>query len=310
MNDSKILSPDEVDEILKAAKDDKIDLTQLIGSNSVLSNPKGKNFSAKILGNITDLTWIECRNQFSNFTRRKMIFNLKKAEVLTQTDALQDKLEKRIYIIAKILPTNHYCMIVFDLAFLHQIVNVLFGGQVNENDPVSENPGKISLAIAEKIGKLVLDSFVLACQEYTKISYEIFKLIRLPNLITKVEEDRLYCMDMDVTIGSFESAINFMVDERFFCEVIPRTEEVVLPNTKNFWRSAIESQVVDSLVTVSITLPNIKISLKEFLEMKKDALLPISDPRSVYVDLNNIKIFRGNAGQLNDTRVVEIEREI
>jgi flagellar motor switch protein FliM len=312
MSDSKILSSEEMDELSKVPDEGKIDLTQIIGSNvAASSEKKSQGFSSKKLSNITDVTWTECQQQFGHFTRKKMLFSLKQAEILSQENALKDKLEKRIYLVAKILPQNVFSLVIFDLSFLHQVINILFGGEVNENDVVIDKPGKISMTIAEKIGRLVLDSFVVACKEHGEISYEIIKTVTSPNLITKIQDnDKFYCMDMDVKMGTFESAINLMIDEQFILKFIPTTEEASVPNTKNSWKTAIQSQVVDSLVTLSVTLPDIKVNLKDFLEMKQDALISIPDPTAVYIGLNNIKIYRANAGQRNDKRVVEVEREI
>jgi len=311
MSDSKIVSTEEMNEILKASKDDKLDLTQLIGSNAYIVDNQSKNFSPKALSNLTDLTWTECRNQYSQFTRRKMLFNLQQNEIANFGEILKDRQDKRIYVVAKLLPHNYYTLIVLDTNFLHQIINILFGGDYNESDVVNDTPGKISLAVAEKLSCLVLDSFVTACREHGDIRYEIVKVVNLPNLITKFKEDQpLYYLNMEVVLGTMIAEINFMVDINFLFDVIPATEEVAPPTTKQHWKESIKSQVVDSFVTLAVTLPNIEVNLKDFLEMTEDALITISDPRAVYIGLNNIKIFRANAGQLNDIRVVEVEREI
>ena len=73
---------------------------------------------------------------------------------------------------------------------------------------------------------------------------------------------------------------------------------------------AIKTQVVDSIVNISISLPDVSMKANDFLNLKEGDLIPIGDPTMVYVCLNNYKLFRAVAGQSNSNLVVKITEQI
>jgi flagellar motor switch protein FliM len=313
MTDSKILTPEEMTEILNITQDNHLDLTQLIGKNLLPSRHVSKHYSSRSLINITSLTIARCQEVFTRFYRKQVEINFKKAEVATLEELIKDKQTNYIYFIAKISPKNFPTLVIIDQTFLYQSIDLLFGGKVNDIDVVPEKIGKVSLLLAEKICALFLDAFLMGCKEQFLVSYEFVKIVTQPNLITKIQEtDRFYQIENEITIGSKQSTMCLLVDENFFGEYIPESDidAANIASAEESWKTAIQSQVIDSVVTLSIALPNITIHLKEFLSMEKDSIIEIPDPTAVFIELNNTKIYKGVAGQRNDRRVIEIEREI
>ena len=312
MEDSKVLTPEEVSALLKATQEKTRDLTQLINSNS--SGKWGESsytLNSKALTTIAEVCWAECGNILSSFLKKKITIKSKQQPRFDRlSECLEGRMEKHIYSIFQITPSNQYAMVVMDLPFLHQAINLLYGGHT-DNEPVIEIPGKIGVIIAEKLGQLAMDSFVQACREFGNISFEKFKTVTMPNLISKLGmNDRVYSMDWTILIDEVETSFNIIIAESFFHEFIPDHSLETTGSDKNSWRTAIESQVVDSYVTVKVSLPDVKIKMSELTALKNGDLIPIGEPTLVYVCLNNLKLFRANAGQANANRVVKILSEI
>ncbi len=67
---------------------------------------------------------------------------------------------------------------------------------------------------------------------------------------------------------------------------------------KDFWRSAIKSEVMDSYVTVTYKHGGFEDNLKDFMALKEGDELEIGDPTVVYVCMNDLKVYRALAGNL------------
>lgn len=305
---SKVLSTEEVDALLKVTQEKGVNLTEVVGTTM------SRDVSAlnpRALKNITELTWSECEKILTSFLRKKVLVKSSSAGIMNLGDAVKEKAEKHVFSVFKMLPSGFFAVVVSDMPLLHQATNFLFGGQTNDSDPVGEAPGKIGKIISEKLSQLCMEGFTQACKEYGSVAYETIKTVTLPNLITKLSmDDQVYSMELSVMFGEVQTSLTIIVAADFLYEFIPVGVTDIVPIDSETWRSAIEMQVVDSYVTVSISLPEISIAASELVNLKNGALLSISDPTAVYVCLNNTKLFSGTAGQANSNRVVKIINEI
>lgn len=311
MDESKILSPEEVDALLKAAQEKENDLTKLINNvNRYKDNEYSINYKA--MAHIVELTWSECEKTFSSFIRKKVHVKLKDSQFGKLTDCLENKKEKHVYSIFHLKPTNDYCLVVIGLPFLHQMINALYGGGVNSKEEIIESPGSIGVIIAEKICELALDGFCQATREYGNLSFDKIKTIIQPNLISKFSmEDDMYSLSYNTIITDIESELTFMFPVEFLNKFLPLSnlgnEEDIKHN--RVWRDAIKTQVIDSNITLFAVLPEITVHAKDLLALKNGDLIPITDPTLVDVFLNDARLFAATAGQINSNRTIKILSE-
>ena len=314
MSELKVLSKEEVDALIKVTQDNTVDLAQMAhdGHENTQSWTEANcAVNSRALTNVTELTTAEVEKLLSSFLRKKINIKSKLNNLAKLSECLEGKQEKHIYTVFKIMPQDCYGMVIIDLPLLHQSINLLYGGQVNTTETVIETPGKVGIMIAEKICQIGIDGFTKACGEFGKISCDIIKTITLPNLTSKLSaEDRVYSMEMTAMIGELETTFVVIVREDFLRQFIPVKTSEAGHLDSNFWRTAIENQVVDSIVTVNVTLPDISMKMNDLSKLKNGDLIPISDPTLVYVCLNNLKLFRANAGQANSKRVAKILSEV
>ncbi|MDR3476580.1 MAG: FliM/FliN family flagellar motor switch protein [Gammaproteobacteria bacterium] len=311
-DEPQVLSSEEVDAILKVTQDKGNDLSKTLGNssdegasaaNSVVNSPALKN--------IAELTAIECEKHIITFLRKKMLTKFKSIALTKLETTVTASDEKCVYSVYRTAPNEHYGMFSIELKFLHQIINLLYGGKFDASEPTMDQPGKIGTMVAEKIASLCLSGLNQACQDYALTTCEIIKTSVLPNLTSSlVMEDQVYLLELGVTFEDFETTLRFMIAEDFLNELILSKKDETKHREKDFWRSAIQSQVVDSVVTVSITLPDTTMKVNDFMALREGDVIPISDPTLAYVCLNNLKLFRAKAGQSNNKRVVKILKQI
>lgn len=314
-DESKILSSEEMDALLSVTQNKATDLTELIGvdhsddkwlSGTAVLNPKA-------LRNLIELVWSECEKLFTSFLRKKVVVHATDAHLTRFADALKIHTERHVYTTFRLMPGGHFALVIVNMPLLHQAINYIFGGQVNDQDTVIQSPGKVGVIISERICQLAMEAFALAGKEYGAVTFEVIKTVTLPNLITKFSpEDRVYTVELSVFFGDLETSLTLIFMANFLSEFIPaNVEDLALQAEKHSsWRSAIETQVVDSYVTVNASLPDVTIKAMDLLNLKVGDLIPITDPTSVFVCLNNTKLFSGSAGQANSTRVVKILNEM
>jgi len=306
---TKILSNEEMDALLKATEEKTQDLTELVGSaaNNIRHE---RTLNHKALSNITELTWSECEKNLSSFLRKKINIKSKSTHLVQLVDALHGKAEKHVFTVFKVLPHNMYAVIVMNMDLLHQALHFMFGGQGNDHSPVIEIPGKIGQIVAEHICVHVMESFAQACKEYGVVTHETVKTVTLPNLITKLGmEDSIYSIELGVYFGDKETSLSIIIAADFLHAFIPANEDTT-HSDKGSWRAAIETQVIDSNVTVCASLSEITMKASELVALKNGDLIPIGDPTAVFLCLNNTKLFSGIAAQANSNRVVKILHEI
>lgn len=312
MSDDKVLSKEEVDALFKASKDNGSDLEK-IDRNLVEGDQEWSEsaFNKKILSNIVNLTTAECEKNLTSFLRKKLTMSHKKTDTKKLSDYMQENTNKQVYTLFQITPNDQYGMVALDLPFLYHAISLLYGGQNSKDEPIFENPGKVGLVVAEKIAQSCIDGFTVTAHEYGQLECQTIKTITQPNLSSKLNvEDSLYIFEMSLHLGELESTVTFMIMENFFKQFLTVNAAAVKHVESNFWRSAIETQVADSFVEVQAILPSISIKLNDLVAMKNGSLIPISDPTLVYISLNELKLFRANAGQANAKRVAKIISEV
>lgn len=172
MDESKVLSTEEVDALSKATEGGVSDLTTLIHQKT--SEEDLDKLNTKALANIMELTWSEFEKIYSSFLRKKIVVKPKSTAFGPLSEILENKKEKHVYSVHQIMSKSYFSLTVVSLPLLHQAINLLYGGVTNAEDPIIEAPGKIGVLIAEKIADLVMDGFISCARlDFRKLNLNI-----------------------------------------------------------------------------------------------------------------------------------------
>lgn len=306
MSEFQVLSAEEVDELLKVTQEGN-DLTQLVTQSQAHEAP-ARNTHA--ISNITELMRAAFEKALSAFFRKKVVIKSKSNQFQPLSACLNAD-EKNVYTAFHISPQDRHGMFALDMKMLNHTINLLYGAKHDPADQMMENPGKVGVIIAEKICQIAMTSLVESCKEYGTFSCEIVKSTPLLNLITSMsQEDQVYMMELTVIFDEVESVLKMMIADSFFTDLVPVKIGENKHREKDFWRTAIKSQVVDSYVTINVSLADITLKVKDFVELKEGDVIPIGDPTVAFVCLNSLKLFRATAGQSNNKRVAKIISQI
>ncbi|HEU5282083.1 MAG TPA: FliM/FliN family flagellar motor switch protein [Gammaproteobacteria bacterium] len=309
MEERNVLSPEEVDAILKAAQQagddaagDAAAETEGDGSNSI---------NTHALSVIYDTFCTELENKFTVLLRKKVTVKAKPPTVVVVGECIKQLHERDIHSGFKLHPSESHALVSIEYPMLDQSINLLYGGKMQEKIGEENWCGKIGLITSEKISRLVISCFSDACKEYGKIEYDHYKTNRVISNVNNMEDvDNVYFSDINLSFEEFTGKISLYVSEFFFANLIPATTGRNGHQERDFWRKAIKSEVMDSYVTVGTNIQDVKVKMKDFLALKEGDVLPISDPTLVFVCLNNLRIYRGVAGQSNGKMVVKVVSQI
>lgn len=310
MGESRILTSEEVDAILKASQDQSQDLSSIIINEA--GTKQGKQFTNGLV-NINEITRTECEKNLSSFFRKKVVVKSKSFNPAKLSTCLNENADKNVYSMFRIMPHDYFGIFIIDLLFLHQAINLLYGGRISATETLITTPGKIGTIVAEKIVQLCLSCFSQGCQEYGDIVCDIMKTTSVLNLISNMglsDDDPVFLLELGLFLDEIEVPLKLVLSEEFLKAFIPTKKEENKHREKDFWKSAIKTQVVDSLVTINVTLPDISVRVSDFMILKSGDVIPISDPTAAYICLNNIKLFRATTGQSNNKRVAKVINQI
>jgi flagellar motor switch protein FliM len=305
MSEAPVLSNEEVDALLKAGEDKTVDLSALIGNTSSDLAP-----DSTALTNVMDGVRVEWEKGLSAFLRKKITITIRSTATAEASIALESIDQKQMYTLFRIPSTDHYGIIITSMPFLHNTINLLYGGKINREEAIVESSGKVGVIVAKKLSEILLSSFAQACLEYGTISYELLKATPFVNLLTNLSlDERVYIVESSIVIDDSEATFKFIIMTDFLTTFFPQKKQG-RHKEKDFWRSAINTQVSDSIVNISVALPDVNMKIQEVMSLKEGDTIVIGDPTLVYICLNNLKLFRGSAGQANNKLVAKIVSQI
>lgn len=310
MSDS-VLSNEEVETLLKVAQTKKEEGEATLGT--VESPVDAIKNSSQTLSNICDLTRNELEKSLTSFYRNKIFLKSNPANVTRASSSLSNEENNNIYIAFRLLPIESYGIININYNLIHQTINLLYGGKINPNDKIITNLGKVGMIIADKLATMFLDAFIIGCKDFVNATYECLKTTTTLNLAFNYgieRDDEVYVLDYSLVLDENENKLKIFIAQELVTNSFVKKMDTNKVRQKDFWREAIKSQVVDSIVNVNITLGDIRMKVEEFSKLKEGDLLPIDDPTHVYVCLNNYKLFHATAGQSNSNLVVKITQQI
>ena len=305
MEERTILSSEEVDAIIKSAQASSA-LEELPDSNTPSSN-----INTNALNNIIENVRTEIENKLTVILKKKIVviaqpFNLTSVENLIAASS-----EKNVYTSFKLTPCGSPVVTVVDSSLLDVCLNVLYGGTSQAKSDNQAYVGKVGLISGEKIGKIIIDCLVVACAEYMELQHELYKsALVLANASNIDSEEPVYSAEFVMNVDDIEAKCSLHLTEEFLLKMIPVKAGKGTHREKDFWRTAIKSEVTDSYVTVNSTMTDVRISVGEMLKMKNGDEIEIGDPTVVFVCLNSLKLFRAVACQSNDKVVVKIISQV
>lgn len=300
-----VLSREEVEAIITST--DNTATAQAINGEEVASESK---INTHAIANISETLREILESKLTALFRKKIVMKTSPATALSLEELVKDDSEANVYSIFKIKSHNTTVLVVMTNDFLDIAMNLLFGGKLQESGEGSVQLGKVGVIASEKLALIVLESFVSAVSEYEKIVVEHYKTSHLLHTIMTLPNDKIHCHELTVCFNEIEKKFKFYLPEEFLAAIAPVNIGAGKHREKDFWRTSIKEEVVDSYVTVTTNMSDVKINVNKLLELKEGDEIEIIDPTVVYVCLNDLKIYRALAGQSNSKVVVKIVGQI
>ncbi|MDP1603562.1 MAG: FliM/FliN family flagellar motor switch protein [Legionella sp.] len=221
-----------------------------------------------------------------------------------------------------ITPHEKYALIAFDFTFLHLVINLLYGGGVNEEETVMTSLGKSGVKIAEKMASLFLEVLQEYMIEELKLTLKFSSISpQLSPVFKQSKTKKCYNISLKILIDSVVTHMNLIIPEMVFSPLEREPEHDTMAgkdklNTQEMIASPLifddkmKEELIDSAVMVTFNLPPLTLKLKEVIHLKSGDIIPIDDPKNVMVVVNNKAIFTATAGQAEQRRVVKILNKV
>jgi len=300
MEERNVLSPEEVEAILQAAK----------GSHSAsAASSSAGDIDTHHFNVIVETMREELEAKLTILLKKKVMVKCNQIPVTSLEECLKQANEKSVYASFKITTQESAALICAEAIFLDTFINLLFGGKKLLTSSDSISGGKISLITTERVGKIILDCLASACREFGEVKDENYRSSHIMENANNIAEgESIHQVEFTLNFDEGESKISLYLPESFLMKLIPKI--VKGQKEKDFWRTAIQGEVVDSYVTVNTVLDDVVMKVKDFMSLKEGDEFLISDPTAVFVCLNNLKLFKAVAGQSNSKMVAKIVQKL
>jgi len=306
MEERNILSREEVDAIIKSAQSSN----ELEASEESTDAPS-TNINTHALEIMMEHACAGLENKLTVLLRKKIVVKSKPAVQMNVEDYSKLVNENFTFSSFQLMPYNSPAVISVQNRFIDVITNLLYGGSVDTITDGSIKVGKVGLITSEKISRMALESFVDATKEHGDLQIETYKTATTLNTANNIhDEDLIYSIEISIMIDEIESLLQLNFTDEFLIKIIPIKTGKGKHKEKDFWRSAIKTEVMDSYVTITTNMADFKMNLKDFLNMKEGDEVQIGDPTLVFVCLNELKLYRALAGQANSKLVVKIVSQV
>lgn len=304
-----ILSNDEVEVLTKAVERNADSLSDIFEQVSSERRYFERMGHSEILDCILSLFYVEAGKNFSSFLRKKVDVSISSSRFGTVGEFVSEDDKETVYNLYYVTSGNYFSVVSIKNNFLHQILNVLFGGYMNTSEPISPVPGKIGLMVSEKVASTFLAAFKIACSEYGEFNYQLIKTSTLPVLVSRLSKDhRIYAISIDIAIDDNHFDINMLVNADFMRSLSTEklNEEKATDDKHAHVKDKIKNSLMNSNITLVASLPESKINAMNLMCLKAGDLIPISNPTNVVLSVGNKKLFSGIASQSNSSLVVKL----
>ncbi len=247
------------------------------------------------------------QKSLSTFLGRKIEFQFDNMKVCELREL---NLDKTPVILSSIQfnPHNQSGLLFFDYAFMHFIIDILYGAGGYKNDTIITSLGKSGITIAEKVTALCLASLQEAISEYEKIQINLLKTTEQRGLILNQPlSDQFFNLAFHATLNDKQCPLHIAIPDALFEEITFQegTQPIENKNTA-IVNDSLKKDIIDSTITLVASLQDIKLKITDIMNLKTGDLIPIQDPTIVFMAHNQKKIFKGTVGQSNSLRVVKI----
>lgn len=250
------------------------------------------------------------QKKLTSFLHKKINIQFSSINI-SKLDDYHDKDKRMIWTSFAINEGVHYGLVVFDYPFLHTVINLLYGGQVNHQEPMIKNLGKSGHKIAEKFAHMSMSMFEQAMAEYGSVGLHLLKTAeQLGLVLNQSSSENHYQLSFQVSFYDLDTSLSFIIPCSFFDALtfnapIDSHQEASTAMNMDF-SELLQQELVESTVTLEAFLPSMSLKIKEAMNLKTGDLIPIGDPTMVELLLNQKKLFKALVGRANNRRVVKI----
>lgn len=258
---------------------------------------------AGIIENISNLF----QKSLSDFLAKKIELHFNTIQFSTVAEL---NLDKTPYVLSTIhfTPSDLSGLIYFDYAFIHNVIDILFGAGIYKGGTIISTLGKSGGMIAKKVIEFFIAGLQEAISEHEKTQINLLKITEHSGLILNQPlPDQFFDLTFDVEFDQVKTQLHVAIPDIIFENITVDSKTNPFENSDDIIvKDSLKKEIIDSTVTLTAFLQDIKLKVSDIMELKSGDMISIHDPTVVYLAHNQKKIFKGSVGQSNSLRVVKI----
>lgn len=307
MSTESILTNDEINAMMDAAKDLRESTNPLGSTSHELDIPNQYQVKSFI-----DQLIVEMTKSFLAFLKKKPGIEPKSTQRIALNDILPTlQQQKLVYSIFKLTQSNQYSIVCMELSLLHQIINVLYGGKLNAQDTIIDQPGGIGLLVTNKLSELCMESLIKSYAEFGNLAYQSIKSTGLSNFSPYIDlKDEYHHVAFTLTYDDIVTQISFIIPTPILDALCPTPSTTLTADDLAIWGTTIKKNIIDASITLSAQLAPIELNIRDVMKLKIGDEIAISDPTDAIICVNNKPLYKAQVGKSETKRVAKIREHL
>jgi len=268
----------------------------------------GQALAEKTTQHIIESFIEEGNRKLSSFLRKKISIESISMDTCV-FDSLEHNYDKSVMLAFQIEPGGTFGVIVFDFSLLHTAINLLFGGEVNVNEPVIEHLGEAGTKIARKIAEICVLAFQKVLNEHLNTDLHFSNVSTSLYPVFNQKPDKACNVAFKVSIDAVSGRLWMVIPDKILANITSESaidHQIQQEEMEPHLSGKLKEEIIESKIIICAVLADIALLVKDVVNLRAGDIIPIEDPTFVFVTHNQKKLFTATAGQLNLRRTVKI----
>lgn len=206
---------------------------------------------------------------------------------------------------------NSSVILVVDSSLIFAAIEVLFGGNLKASMGLEKKLGRIDRTVSDIIVDKLCAGMKKSWATIQNLTFKLDRTIINPLFTPDISDDaKVFVNKYEVIIDEVKSVVELCIPKTVVEHLNDNYTNVAVSDAEKRlnteWSNALRKSVLDANIAIACYLSDVDISLKDMANLKPGDIIPLRDPETSHVFIENIELYKGKCGSKNGNHAVEI----
>ena len=314
-----VLSPEELDALSEDMNDDSIDLAKGLTSqvsaikHDLINEENSKGINTNAINPINDRILLDFKQRLSRAIRVPVNGSSDAVKVQTFGDYIGGLKSRQAINIVRLRPLHGESLLVIDSGLIGECFGNFFGGEsiVEESEDGQRAFRNTELSINTILTKAMFGALKDAWGPIHALTCELVGFTDDPKKTKTMKHDELVLVSrfelfVSQTMRTVEIVYPYYALKSIRSSFLRPPSESSKDDLAKRWSENLEVAVMDAELELTVSLTQIRTTLREFESLRQDDIIYFSKPHFAKVNIENIPVFEGHVGTQGSNMAVQV----